>query len=124
LWFKNTQERNRVTKILETIPNGFILSDSDLKKEHVWISDHRYGELIFYLSAGYAFSRTIFGFGLRQKSIHGYLPKHPECDGVFLTNRQISPDIVSVRLVDILPSLLSCFGLPIPSDLDGQEIWS
>ncbi len=123
-WFDSEKDRTRVETILEKIPNGFILSDDVMANEHVLMKDHRYGELIFYLDAGSAFSKTIFGFGLRQKSIHGYLPHHIDCDGVFLTNHQISPEIEKVRLVDILPSLLNLFDLPIPPDTDGKVIWS
>ena len=123
-WFRDDRERQQVTAILEKIPNGFVLSPADMQHEHVTMPDNRYGDLIFYLDAGSAFSRTIFGFGLRQKSIHGYLPSHPDCDGVFLSTAPIAPAVERVRLVDIQPSLLALLGQPIPSGLDGRVIWS
>ena len=122
-WFKNDSERKQVIQVLSRISNGRILTDDDLINEHVFVPDHRYGELVFYLDSGSAFSRTIFGFGLRQHSIHGYLPVHAGCDGVFLTNLELSDQIDKVRLVDLLPSHLSLFDIPIPSGLDGRVIW-
>lgn len=122
-WFRSAEERRRVEKVLARIQNGFIMSPEDMQRWHVQMPDTRYGELIYYLDAGSAFSRTIFGFGLRQKSIHGYLPSHLGCDGIFSSNRPIADDVEKVRLVDILPSLLSMYNLPIPPHVDGRVIW-
>lgn len=123
-WFNNDLQRIQVEKILSTIPNGHILDEAEMRHEHVFVGDNRFGDLIFYLDSGSAFSRTIFGFGLRQKSIHGYLPHHPGIDGIFLSTRKIDADIEKVRLVDIQPSLMDMIGLPVPSGLDGKVIWS
>lgn len=123
-WFKDEEERRSVERILSTISNGHILGEAEMRKEHVLMGDNRFGDLVYYLDTGSAFSRTIFGFGLRQKSIHGYLPSHSECDGIFLSTREISLDIDKVRLVDIQPSLMDMFGLPVPEGLDGKVIWS
>ncbi len=123
-YFKNDDERQHVEKILKTIDKGHILTDEEMRENHVRLEDNRFGDLIFYLDKGSAFSKTIFGFGLRQKSIHGYLPAYEGCDGIFLSSREISPDIDKVRLVDILPSTMDVFGLPIPEGLDGKVIWN
>lgn len=123
-WFDNGLERSRVEQLLKKIPNGFILNEADMEQEHVLMGDNRFGDLIFYLDKGSAFSRTIFGFGLRQKSIHGYLPGHEGCDGVFLSSREISPKVSKVELVDIMPSTLNLLGVPVPGGLDGKVIWS
>jgi predicted AlkP superfamily pyrophosphatase or phosphodiesterase len=123
-WPRDEVERCRILLALANVPNGHWLTPAELRREHVAMPDNRYGELIFYLDAGSAFSRTIFGFGLRQKSIHGYLPSHPDCDGVFLSTVPIAADVARVRLVDIQPSLLALLGQPVPPGLDGQVIWS
>ncbi|MEW5829411.1 MAG: alkaline phosphatase family protein [Chloroflexota bacterium] len=121
-WFRNEKERARVEKILSTLENGYVLSPEKMAHYHMDMPDTRYGELLYYLDLGSAFSRTIFGYGFRQQSIHGYVPDHPEVDGVFVSNRPIAGN-GKVRLVDILPSLLSQFGLPIPGHVDGKSIW-
>jgi len=122
-WFRDAGERRRVEAVLAGIRNGYVLSAEDAERWHVRMADTRYGELIFYLDAGSAFSRTIFGFGLRQKSIHGYVPSHPDCDGVFVSNHPLAEDVERVRLVDLLPSHLALFGLSAPGHVDGRVIW-
>lgn len=122
-WFRNSGERQRVEAILNCIPNGHVLLEAEMQALRVSMPDARFGELIFYLDAGSAFSRTIFGFGLRQKSVHGYLPSNPACDGVFLSSFPIAPQVERVTLVDIQPSLLSLLGVPVPPGLDGKVIW-
>jgi hypothetical protein len=52
------------------------------------------------------------------------MPAYEGCDGIFLSSREISPEIDKVQLVDILPSTMDLFGLPVPAGLDGKVIWS
>lgn len=121
-WFRNETERVEVTSILSDLGHGRILTDEVLRKYHVDMPDNRYGDLIFYLDAPNIFSSTIWGFSRSTKSMHGYLPDYPEKDGVFVSNRAVR-DIPYVHLVDIMPSLISLFGLRIPDYVDGKVLW-
>ena len=84
--------------------------------------DNRYGDLVFYLDAPNIFSKTIWGFGRKQRSMHGYLPDHRDSDGIFISNIEIK-DINYVNLIDILPSILTLLEVPIPDYIDGQALW-
>jgi len=121
-WFRNDKERAIVERILETIDEGFILTDEQLCRYDVDMPDNRYGDLIFYLDVPYLFTKTIWGFSRKQKSMHGYLPDYPDSDGVFLSQRPLVEG-THVELVDVLPTLLDSLELPIPDYVDGRVLW-
>src|SRR3990172_4669141 len=116
-WFRNDSERAIVEYILSGIGEGFILTEEHLRRYHLEMPDHRYGDLVFHLDAPYLFTKTIWGFSRKQRSMHGYLPEYRESDGVFLSHRPLVEG-AHVELVDILPMLLESLGLPIPNYTD------
>jgi predicted AlkP superfamily pyrophosphatase or phosphodiesterase len=123
VWFRNIGERALVENILKTVENGFILTEEHFRRYHLEMPDNRYGDLVFYLDAPYLFTKTIWGFSRRQKSMHGYLPDYPDSDGIFLSQRPLIGG-THVELVDILPTLLDSLELPIPDYVDGQVLWA
>jgi len=122
-WFRNDDERAIVKPILSTVEEGFVLTGEHFRRYHLEMPDNRYGDLIFHLDAPYLFTKTIWGFSRKQKSMHGYLPDYPDSDGLFLSQRPLIEG-THVELVDVLPSLLNSLGLPIPDYVDGQVLWS
>ena len=122
-WFRNDQERTVVENILSDVEEGFVLSNEHLHFYHLEMPDNRYGDLVFYLDAPYLFTKTIWGFSRKQKSMHGYLPEYPDSDGVFLSQRPLIEG-THVELVDVLPTLLYSLDLPIPSYIDGRILWA
>lgn len=122
-WFRNDHERAVVERILSTIEDGFILSDQHYERYHLQMPDNRYGDLIFYLDAPAIFSKTIWGFSRKQRSMHGYLPEYPDSDGVFLSQRPLM-DGSHVELVDVLPTLLTSLCLPVPNYVEGRSLWA
>lgn len=121
LWVDDPQRRRDVVHRLNAMGVGHVLSDEELERYRVRMSDDRYGNVIFYLELPHAFSRTIWGFGRRLASAHGYLPEHPRSDGVFVSSMPAREGLLD--LVDIAPTLLARMGLPIPAGLDGQSVW-
>jgi hypothetical protein len=122
-WFRNDDERVIVERILSTIEEGFLLTEEHLRRYHLEMPDNRYGDLVFYLDAPYLFTKTIWGFSRKQKSMHGYLPDYPDSDGVFLSQRPLVEG-THAELVDVLPTLLDSLGLPAPNYMDGQTLWA
>jgi hypothetical protein len=122
-WFRTDKERAIVEHILSTVEDGFVLSDEHLHRYHVEMPDHRYGDLIFYLDQPAIFSKTIWGFSRKQKSMHGYLPEYAGSDGVFLSKQALVHG-THVDLVDVLPTILSSLDLPIPEYVDGRPLWA
>jgi predicted AlkP superfamily pyrophosphatase or phosphodiesterase len=122
-WFRNDSERAVVEPILSSIEEGFILEDHHLKRYHLDMPDNRYGDLVFYLDAPYLFTKTVWGFSRKQKSMHGYLPDYPDSDGIFLSQRPLVEG-THVELVDVLPTLLSSLNVPVPDYVDGRILWA
>ena len=129
-WFRNEKERREVSRILSNMDDkGFILTEDDLKRYNVDMPDNRYGDLIFYLDVPYVFDQgNIFVMGKERSdtgkyiSFHGYLPDHPDSDGVFISNKEVVNDS-HIKLEDIVPSILYRFNLRIPDYVDGKVIW-
>jgi len=122
-WFRNDGERAIVQRILSTIEEGFVLTDEHYRRYNLEMPDNRYGDLVFHLDAPALFTKTIWGFSRKQRSMHGYLPDYPDSDGVFLSQRPLVEG-THVELVDVLPTLLDSLGLPVPAYVDGRVLWS
>jgi len=121
-WFRSDDERATVERILSNIEEGFVLTAEHFRRYHLEMPDNRYGDLIFYLDAPAIFSKTIWGFSRKQRSMHGYLPDYPASDGLFLSQRPLLEG-AHAELVDVLPTLLDSLGLPIPDYVDGRVLW-
>ena len=122
-WFRTDNERATVERILSTLEEGFVLTPEQLNEYQCNMPDNRYGDLIFYLDRPSVFTKTIWGFSRKQKSMHGYLPDYPDSDGIFISQRPLIEGD-HVELVDVLPTILSSLSLPIPPNLDGHVLWS
>lgn len=127
-WFRNEREKKEVEKVLLNMDDkGFILTDELLRKYHVDMPDNRYGDLIFYLDKPNIFDRgELVAMGKQRKtspvSMHGYLPDHPDSDGVFISNRKLINDS-HIKLEDITPTILDAFGMKKPDYMSGRVIW-
>jgi len=122
-WFRNDSERRVIENILSTLENGFILTPDHFRRYHLTMPDNRYGDLVFYLDRPAIFSKTIWGFGRTQKSMHGYLPDYPDSDGVFLSQREPVNE-GQAELVDILPTIMDSLDLPTQDYVEGRVLWS
>jgi len=121
-WLRNYKEERTVRRVIEDIPSGFILEKEHYKRYHTEMPDNRYGDLIYYLDHPYMFKKTVWGYGLRTKSIHGYLPDYVDKDGVFISNIPVESDEY-ITLADITPSLLDLLDIKEDFDFDGHSIW-
>jgi len=121
-WPRTDHEREIIERILSSLNDGFILTPEQMRQYHVDMPDNRFGDIVYYLDRPAIFSKTIWGFSRKLKSMHGYIPDYPDSDGVFITNRRIA-DGTHVELVDVLPTLLTSFDLPVPDYVDGHSLW-
>jgi hypothetical protein len=86
-WTETAAERDKLTDALASaVPEGRVLDESEMKRWQCWFPDGRYGDVIFYLDAPAAFTRTAWGFSRTQKSIHGYIPSNEAMSGALVTN--------------------------------------
>lgn len=125
-WFRNPKEEEQVIEVLSSLEDkGFTLTEEHFKKYHAVMPDDRYGDLIFYLDKpNMFFGKEISALGRKVKvpvSIHGYLPKYPDSDAVFVSNKKLKND--RIILQDITPSMLQALNLKVPDYMDGEPIW-
>lgn len=122
LWIADAGERREVVERLDALGIGHVLTDSELERHRVKMPDDRYGNVIFYLELPWAFSHTIWGFGRRLASAHGYLPDHPGSDAVLVSDLPAGEG--PFDLVDVAPSLLELLGLSAAPGIDGRSVWN
>ena len=121
IWVEREDDKKMFENVLVKEFSGMIMTDGLLKKYRLPINREENGNIIFYLDTPYVFSKTIWGYSQKLNSMHGYLPEHSQSDGVFLSNRKIEKEEVS--LVDILPSHLSLLKVEIPNCIEGESVW-
>jgi len=108
-WTDSPAEKARLTDELErSLPEGRVLSQEEQERWECWFPDERYGDVIYYLDAPYAFSRTAWGFSRSEKSVHGYSPEIEEMAATFVTNMT---DLAPTRLRDMYGLHINRLGL-------------
>jgi hypothetical protein len=122
VWVADAAERRRLIDQLNGLGIGHVLTDPELDRYRVRMPDDRYGNVVFYVDLPWALSHTIWGFGRRLASAHGYLPDHPGSDAVLVTNLPARGG--PYELVDLAPTILELLGLPVAEGLDGTSAWS
>lgn len=113
-WFRNEQERKEVDGVIKKMANqgiGFVLNEEYQKKYHLQVNPKEHGELIFYLSAPYEFTKTIWGFGHSVKSGHGFEPVLSKHYGMFCSNKPLAQNHDFAYLTDVLPSVMAQSGI-------------
>lgn len=84
-WFHNASARERITELLEQVPQGRILSRDELNALGCDFEGDQYGELIFLMDAGVLIVPS--HMGLKPiTGMHGYHPDDPDSDASLLSN--------------------------------------
>jgi len=84
-WFHNQSARERITELLEQVPQGRILPKDELKELGCDFEGDQYGELIFLMDAGVLIVPS--HMGLKPiTGMHGYHPNDPDSDASLLSN--------------------------------------
>ncbi|MBU6399062.1 MAG: alkaline phosphatase family protein [Verrucomicrobia bacterium] len=90
-WFLNPAARDPIVRCLETIPEGRILPDDELKALRAWFPDGYFGQLIFLVQEGVLIVPSHMG-ERPIRAMHGYHPTDPQSYAAFLTNQAELPD--------------------------------
>lgn len=86
-WFFNASCREAVTRRLETLPCGRILTAQDREQLGLAFSDARFGELIFAMRPGAIISPSYMGLSA-WPGMHGFDPDHVSSLAVLLARRE------------------------------------
>ena len=98
-WFFNQQARDSIINLLETVPEGRILPDDELKKMRTLFEDRYFGEIIFLVQEGVLIVPSHMG-ERPITAMHGYHPSDEQSFATLLTNRKELP-IEPKSIVDI-----------------------
>ncbi len=114
----------RVRTVLLNLRCGRILSESDLRANHLPLSSI-WGDMIFLLKPGFVISPSFFESRQPVKAMHGYDLSTPGLDSfvVLQSPRHAGPRrLLMSRAVDITPTALDLLGLDIPPYCEGHSL--
>jgi hypothetical protein len=89
-WFFNDAARQAITRCLEKVPEGEVLSDAELTDLGTFFADRYFGELIFLLEEGTLIVPSHMG-ERPIRAMHGYHPDAPHSYAALMTNQPNVP---------------------------------
>ena len=89
-WFFNEGARQTITQALLGVPQGRILSDSELAELKALFEDHYFGELIFLVKEGVLIVPSHMG-ERPIRAMHGYHPNEKHSYAALFTNQAALP---------------------------------
>jgi hypothetical protein len=92
-WFFNENARNEITRCLQSVPQGRIVPDSELKELRAFFPDRHFGELIFLAKEGVLIVPSHMG-ERPIRAMHGYHPTDKHSYAALFTNQPEIPDDV------------------------------
>jgi len=84
-WFHNAVARERISALLEQVPEGRVLPQRELEELGCDFEGNQFGELIFLMDAGVLIVPSHMGVK-PITGMHGYHPDHPDSDASLLSN--------------------------------------
>ncbi len=92
-WFFNEQARARITRELQTVPQGRIVPDAELSEMGTLFPDRYFGELIFLVKEGVLIVPSHMG-QRPIRAMHGYHPSEPQSYAALCTNQAELPETI------------------------------
>lgn len=113
----------QIGTVLSRLDCGRILSEKDRDAYHIPLSS-LYGQLLMLLRPGSTIFPSHFETRKQIKAMHGYDPKTPGLDTVFvLQSDAIQPKrLEGARMVDVLPTILDLLNVEIPAHCEGRSL--
>jgi len=95
-WFAHQGACQAVTRLLESVPQGRIVPDEELKALGAFFPDRRFGELIFLVEEGVLIVPSHMG-ERPIRAMHGYHPEAPHSYAALCTNQpEIPPGVNAI----------------------------
>lgn len=89
-WFLKPGVKERVVDVLETVPQGRIMSEAELRKYRTWFEDQYFGELIWLADEGVLIVPSHMG-ERPIRAMHGYHPTAPQSYATLFSNHDDVP---------------------------------
>jgi hypothetical protein len=118
-WFHDDCVRQTVLETLTHADFGRIIGDDELRRQHAFFPDRRFGEVLFMVNPGLVISPDFYR-GAPARGMHTYDLSNSGGHefGVVLANRPLEP---SLRAIDLLPTMASLMNISIQSDVAGRS---
>ncbi len=126
-WFFSERATKLIVKALLTLNCGKILEKDDLKKLGIDNVGREYGHLIFAMKEGHTVFPDFFRKFHPPKGMHGYAFPSYDAPILMIYNLGLGIEFKRkevVRYVDIMPTILELFDLPIPKTCEGASLLS
>ncbi|MCB1734792.1 MAG: alkaline phosphatase family protein [Gammaproteobacteria bacterium] len=94
-WFFNDTARERITELLNTVPEGRILSEQELHELGCDFPGHQYGEMIFLMNPGVMVVPSDMG-ETTITGMHGYHPDDIDSNASLLSNVPVGDEINAI----------------------------
>lgn len=94
-WFRNPHARNKVSACLEMVPQGRIISDTELKALKTFFPDRRFGELIFLVREGVLIVPSHMG-ERPLRAMHGYHPSEKHSYATLFSNTELPEHVTAI----------------------------
>jgi len=122
-WFRNEDEKNSIISDLNKLSFGKVLSNEEKSKLGLCNLGYEYGEIIFVNNDSSVTFPEFYHKRSFPKGMHGYAFSKYDSPIFLLHNGQYnSQNTITINFVDILPTILKLFDVPIPPNLDGKAL--
>lgn len=118
-WFFDKRIKPKVITILNSIPNGHIITEEEKKEYHIDFDHYKFGEIIFMVDPYYAIYPNFFNKTI-PKGLHSYNLENKDEYGFIMSNRPIKNN---AEVVDIAPTILDMMNIEYPENqFDGKSL--
>ncbi len=94
-WFMNEKSKSTIGRVLADVKEGYVVSDEELKKMHVFFDDYRFGHTIFLMNAGVLIVPSFMGL-TSIPGMHGYHPHDKDSYSFILGSHPLSETVNSI----------------------------
>jgi len=94
-WFLNDKAEEIIRDAVKDVKQGYMVTNEELSKMHVYFEDHKFGDAFFLVNAGVLLCPSFMGVST-MAGMHGYHPDDKDSYPVFLSNKSIDQDILSI----------------------------
>jgi len=124
-WFNNDKARRYIINMLESIEDGKILDENDLKELGLaGIDREKYGEVIFALKEGHVFYPDFYYRRKPPRGMHGYAFYQYDSPILIIADDRCCSKLQEkyIEFVNIAPTLLKMFDIPVPEYFEGNPL--
>lgn len=93
-WFFNDAAREKITHVLQGVPEGRIMPEDELRKFRAYFEDGRFGEIIFLVREGVLIVPSHMG-ERPIRAMHGYHPYDPQSYATLFSNTAAIPEDIT-----------------------------